>query len=643
MKGMGKMIKKKQIAALVLAGTMAMGSSMQAFACMGVYVGKEVSENGSSYIGRSEDLGVGHTKIFTVQPAEDHEPGAIFEDAYGFSMPYPEHTYQYTLAKDSPLFGEGEEPYAEVGINENEVAMTATVSTYYNDKAKAADPLVDTGICELSMGSILLGQAKTARDGVELLGEIVEKYGSGECNTIMISDPNEAWYMEIVSGHQYAAIKLPEDQVAAIPNMMLLGTVDVTDTENVIASEGLVSLAEENGFLKTEDGMIHVTQTYGAENPGKGQLTRLWQGTYYLNHEKGEGLSIEPSEAGVYGPYDLLFTPDKKFSTQDIMKFLAYRGEGTKMDSNVNESIYAIGNKNQAECHILEMRDGMYQGMSGVEWLAMSRAEFSLYLPYYGAMLTETWDGYHNDELTSVEDSMFWVFNDLNDLADDNRELYGTNIRKYWDAYQAELIEQQKQVDVDMQKLYEKSPELAQEKATEIGKVIAQDAFNSAKSILTELKAFKESGSTEMFVPSVLTENIMPNYTVARVMDEVSTEALEALIAKAEAVQKDMYTEASYATLEKELENAKTVLADEFAVQDEIDAATKQLDSALQGLEKIQAAVPQSEKEPVSEEKTTPTQPSPKTVDATPLMWLLAVAAGSSLVSVHVWKRREEK
>lgn len=94
--------------------------------CMGVYVGKEVSENGSSYIGRSEDIRVGHTKIFTVHPAEDHEPGAIFEDAYGFSMPYPEHTYQYTLAKDSPLFGEGEEPYAEVGINENEVAMTAT-------------------------------------------------------------------------------------------------------------------------------------------------------------------------------------------------------------------------------------------------------------------------------------------------------------------------------------------------------------------------------------------------------------------------------------------------------------------------------------------------------------------------------------
>ena len=102
-------------------------------------------------------------------------------------MPYPEHTYQYTLAKDSSKFGEGEEPFAEVGINENDVTMTATVSTAYNSAAKAADPLVDTGICEISMGSILLGQAESARHGVELLGEIIDQYGAGECNSIMLS------------------------------------------------------------------------------------------------------------------------------------------------------------------------------------------------------------------------------------------------------------------------------------------------------------------------------------------------------------------------------------------------------------------------------------------------------------------------
>lgn len=101
MKGMGKMIKKKQIAALVLAGTMAMGSSMQAFACMGVYVGKEVSENGSSYIGRSEDIGAGHTKIFTVHPAEDLTQETflkLFKNLSGYKGKKKFKAYLYTIA-----------------------------------------------------------------------------------------------------------------------------------------------------------------------------------------------------------------------------------------------------------------------------------------------------------------------------------------------------------------------------------------------------------------------------------------------------------------------------------------------------------------------------------------------------------------
>ena len=507
----------KIIVALALSSAIALGSSISASACMGIYVGKDVSENGSSYIGRSEDIGKRYNKIFTVHPAEDHEPGEMFTDSYGFSMPYPAHTYRYTLTQDSPLMGEGDETFAEVGINENDVALTATVSTYYNNAADEADPLIPNGICEISMGSIILGQAESARHAVELLGDIVEQYGAGECNIMMFSDPNETWYMEIVSGHQYAAIKMPTDQVAAIPNMMLLGTIDVTDTENVIVSDGLVSVAEENGFLKTVDGKIHVTQTYGAENPGRGQLTRLWQGTYYLNAEKGASLSIEPSQDGTYGPYDLLFEPDHKLSTQEIMKFLGYRGEGTKYDSNADPSVYAIGNQNQAECHVLEMRDDMYSGIAGVEWLAMSRAEFSLYLPYYGGMITETWEGYHPQDLESNWDSMYWVFCDLADTAEENREAYGTNIRKFWDQYQAALIEQQKQVDIDITKLYEIDPALAQEKATELGKLIAEDAYNCAYSMLTELTTFIEEGKEGEFMPSVLENNVMPNYSVDRV------------------------------------------------------------------------------------------------------------------------------
>ncbi len=122
----------KVIVALALSGAIALGSSISASACMGVYVGKGVSQNGSSFIGRSEDIAKNHNKIFTVHPAEDHQAGDMFTDGYGFSIEYPAHTYRYSLAKDSPLEGDGDEAFAEVGINEKDVAMTATVSTSYN-------------------------------------------------------------------------------------------------------------------------------------------------------------------------------------------------------------------------------------------------------------------------------------------------------------------------------------------------------------------------------------------------------------------------------------------------------------------------------------------------------------------------------
>lgn len=640
---------KKSIAALVLTGAVVLGSTMNVSACMGIYVGKEVSETGSSYIGRSEDIGNNYTKIYTVHPAEDHEPGEMFTDSYGFSMEYPAHTYRYTLAKDSPLQGEGDEAFAEVGINENEVAVTATVSTYYNEEAKAADPLVSNGICEISMGTILLGQAKSARHGVELLGDIIDKYGTGECNIIMISDPNETWYMETVSGHEYAAVKLPDDKVAAIPNMMLLGTIDVNDKENVIVSDGLVSLAEENGFLKTENGMIHVAKTYGAKDPGRGQLTRLWQGVYYLNAEKADEISIEPNKDGSFGPYDLLFAPSKKLSSQDIMKFLAFRGEGTKFDSNKDAGIYPIGNSNQAECHVLEMREGMYDGMSGIEWIAMSRAEYSLYLPYYAAMITETWEGYHNEEMTSVPGSMYWLFCDLNNLADDNRDLYGKNVRTYLDKYQSALIEQQDQVDKDMAKLYEKSPVLAQEKATELGKLIAKETYEHVDSIRTELKAFIAEGKTGEFMPSVLEKNVMPNYSVERVMEPVDKTVLEKMLGEVKELLSQIdaaaYTEESYNALKSAAAEAEELLADITADQTQIDEMVEKLKNAKENLTKLAVQKPDNEEKTDSTKKPTvsvskkPTK-SVKTGDETDVSWMLAMAAAGVSALAMSKKRR---
>ena len=173
----------KQLGAVVLAGSMVIGSGVSASACCGLYVGSQESVNGSTYVGRSEDIGKLYDKVFEVRPAADHAQGEMYEDTYGFSMPYPAHTYRYTVLRDSIEQGESvvdengnlaREAYGEVGMNENGVAVSATVSTSYNENAKAADPLVDTGICEISLTSVILMSAESARDGVEKLAAIME-------------------------------------------------------------------------------------------------------------------------------------------------------------------------------------------------------------------------------------------------------------------------------------------------------------------------------------------------------------------------------------------------------------------------------------------------------------------------------------
>ena len=58
----------------MLAGSMVIGSGVSANACCGLYVGSQQSENGSTYVGRSEDIGKLYDKVFEVRPAADPWP-----------------------------------------------------------------------------------------------------------------------------------------------------------------------------------------------------------------------------------------------------------------------------------------------------------------------------------------------------------------------------------------------------------------------------------------------------------------------------------------------------------------------------------------------------------------------------------------
>ena len=68
--------------------------------------------------------------------------------------------------------------------------------------------------------------------------------------------------MEILSGHQYVAVKVPEDKYAVFANTYYLGHVDLNDTENVIASKDVEKVAKESGNYKTDKDGNSILQTH---------------------------------------------------------------------------------------------------------------------------------------------------------------------------------------------------------------------------------------------------------------------------------------------------------------------------------------------------------------------------------------------
>ena len=434
--------------------------STDIFACTGVYAGPSTTANGSTYVGRSEDFGPNFAKQFVIIPAADHKAGQYLEDDYGFRAPYPAHTLRYSVVMDDPsaYSGRTKIPFGEAGINEAGVSVSATVSTYFNQKVLAEDPLTANGITEISMASYILQSAKTARDGVDILAECIDTYGHGnadvgnpnyaEVSTVLIADREETWVFEALSGHQYVATKLADDTVSVLPNAIMTQQVNISN-ENIVASKGLISTAKAGGFYVTDvegDDEIHVAKSY-SEGYAYYASYRYYYGAYLLNPELAESTEFVPQpakktaklypnasvEKTAVGLFCLEYQPAASVAgTIDLMtlrEVLASHGEGTPYETtsaNVTvegEPMRAIGTYSQNEEHIFEIRKdaSIPNPVATVEWLAMAPSEFSIYVPFYTAAMTEAPAAYYTDSPDMFDpDSIYWLFNEIGNTGNGN-------------------------------------------------------------------------------------------------------------------------------------------------------------------------------------------------------------------------------
>ena len=429
------MKKSFRILSAALAGTLLLSTS--ALACTGVYVGKDVSDQGTYIIARSEDQGQGdYNKMFMVQPRVENVPGRYIEDtATGFRIPLPDTTYKYTYVPDYTRGDDG--MYPGSCTNEYGVSISATVSTSTCEAWEKADPFVEPGLREAILAASVAAVSTSAREAVDVLLGYVDRYGSEEGNTVMITDQTEAWIVEIYGGHQYCAMKMPDDQVAVFGNQNMIGLVDpkATPEDGYIYSDGLFELIDQLGLAVKEGELYHLAKSVTNNTREDYNNMRNWMGMKIL----------APSQVGEYDTdtfYPLFYTPDEKVSVLTVMDIYRNRYEGTPLDVTLpgQEENRVIGTERSSQIHILQTFPDWPAYCSSIDWLALGNAEHSVFIPFFSG-ITDTADAYKVDGDTYDPAGAFWMFKRICTIAEQNRTLYGQSVKDFWKLQETLMYE----------------------------------------------------------------------------------------------------------------------------------------------------------------------------------------------------------
>lgn len=216
-------------------------------ACTTILVGKDASYDGSTIVARNEDSPGGQFEPKRMQVVMPQDQPRVYTSVEShLTIELPEEPMRYTSVPDAI---EGHGIWAAAGFNELNVSMSATETITSNERVLGADPLVEYvpaqgpegeegyvparpgGLGEEDFVTLVLPYIKSAREGVERLGDLLEKYGTYEMNGIAFSDVDEIWWLETIGGHHWIAKRVPDDMYVTMPNQLGIDWFDLGDAE----------------------------------------------------------------------------------------------------------------------------------------------------------------------------------------------------------------------------------------------------------------------------------------------------------------------------------------------------------------------------------------------------------------------------
>lgn len=455
-----------------------------ASACTNFLISAGASADGSTMITYSADSHEFYGELY-YRPAGKHAPGTMIE------------IHEWDTGKYLGKIPQARETYSVVG-NMNEHQVTIGESTW-GGREELRDPegILDYG----SLKYIALQRAKTAREAIEVMTELVDEYGyysSGE--SFSIGDPEEVWIMDLIGkgpeekGAVWVARKVPDGYISGHANAARIRQFPLDDPENTLYAPDVISFAREQGWFEGEDEEFDFAATYDPDSYGSRRFcdARVW--CMYKraapSGDHGRDWVMGDPEAD---PVPLWIRPEKKLTVADVMGFMRDHFEDTALDMTqdigagphrlpyrwrpltweVDGQKYfnerAVSTQQTGFSFVAQMRPWLPDPIGGILWFGVDDTYSTVYFPAYAGITEvprayrEGTGGYHDVDF----DAAFWIFNKVANFAYLRYDDMIEDIKQVQQKLEAGFIAEVPEVDQAAVDLYERSPRLARDYLTD--------------------------------------------------------------------------------------------------------------------------------------------------------------------------------
>ena len=448
--------------------------------CTTIIIGKEQTADGSMIVARSEDWDAMEAKNYEIFEGTDNGPREFVAKDSPFRCELPEKALGYSALSPYNLHGH----WGSAGFNTAGVGMSATESIFSSDEVLKHDPLVENGVAENSVFNITLPYVHTAREGVERLGMLIEKYGIAEGFGIGFVDNKEIWYLETACGHRWLACRMPKDQYFVTGNQSRFRTYDPNDKENYLASADLIEFAEKHGLYNPAQGAFdfHVAYARDVVLDTTYNYPRVW-GLQQL-------FSPEIKNDVTKNTFPVFAKPAHKITLTELRTAFRFHYDNTEHDpylnSNPKEPYRPVSIFRTTQTHLLQVRPELPQAIGCINYVAMGMADLSVFLPLYQG-ITSYPEAYTKGNGESSADSAYWKFRKIMVLGMTNYNKYAPIIKEAYAKFEAETDQRQREMEEEYLRIYKTQPLHAQDLLQAFSDKILNSALDLADRLQEKL------------------------------------------------------------------------------------------------------------------------------------------------------------